>query len=136
MILDLRSQFTSGADGSDSYCLGTASVIVAGAAAAVATTRGRLPFNFARLCGKESTVSLIVRRPNCMASRDDGVQISTMRPLIAPPVSATTYSPLHGPASMRTRVPRGRCLGSAAIKPRLTYIPLAVRPRRLYAVAE
>src|SRR5712692_8304390 len=61
--------------------------------------------------------------------------MSMRRPLIAPPVSATRYSPLNEPASTRTRVPRGKTDGSAAIKPRLTGFPLAVRPRRLYAVA-
>src|SRR5207245_11721856 len=81
--------------------------------------------------GYESTVNLTARLPNCIASRVDGVQMSILRPLIAPPVSATRYSPLHWPASKRTRVPRGKTLGSAAIKPRVTVWPLAVLPRRL-----
>src|SRR5262245_21231578 len=87
--------------------------------------------DFARAPGSESTVSFTARRPNCIASRDDGVQMSILRPLIAPPVSATKYSPVQAPASTRTRVPMGRTRGSAAISPRVTYWPLAVLPRRL-----
>src|SRR5581483_26263 len=99
------------------------------------TTRGRDDVAFAFLPPSSSTVSLTMRLPNCIASRVVGVQISILRPRTAPPVSATRYSPLQLPASNRTRVPRGKTLGSAAINPRETTRPLAVRPRRLYAVA-
>src|SRR5215210_2054017 len=109
--------------------------VVAIAAGGV-TMRARVALVLGRLTGTDRTVSFTLRRPNCRASRVDGVQISILRPFIAPPVSATRYSPLQGPASSRTRVPSGRCLGSAAINPRVTCCPLAVRPRRLYAVAE
>src|SRR6185503_13812189 len=75
------------------------------------------------------------RRPNRIASRDVGIQMSIRLPRTIAPVSATRYSPLYAPASSRTREPKGKCLGSAAIKPFATMRPLAVRPRRLYAVA-
>jgi hypothetical protein len=40
------------------------------------------------------TVSLTGRRPKRMASLVLGIQMSILRPRTAPPVSATTYSPL------------------------------------------
>src|SRR5882724_3403159 len=95
------------------------------------TNLGRTDADLARLPPNESTVSFTARRPNCTASRAVGVQMSIRLPLTEPPVSPTTYSPLKDPASSRTRVPRGKTAGSAAINPRLTGIPLAVRPRRL-----
>src|SRR5581483_5946797 len=90
---------------------------------------------FAFLPPSSSTVSLTMRLPNCLASRVVRVQVSILRPRTAPPVSATRYSPLQLPASNGTRVPGGNTHGSAATKPRDPAPPLAVRPRRLYAVA-
>src|SRR5437870_12472840 len=91
----------------------------------------RLELAVCRFVPKERTVSLMSRRPNRSASRVLGVHMSIRLPRTAPPVSATIYSPLNDPASRRTLVPRGNTAGSAAIKPRLTGRPLAVRPRRL-----
>jgi len=74
-------------------------------------------------------------RPKRIASEQLGTQMSKMRPLIAPPVSATVYVPLYEPAVIWMRVPSGKTRGSAATIPRLTPPPLAVLPCRQYAVA-
>ncbi len=55
---------------------------------------------------------------------------------MAPPVSDTRYVPLHAPAFITTFEPSFKTLGSAAIRPRRTPCPIAVRPEKQYAVAE
>src|SRR4051812_37962827 len=77
----------------------------------------------------------IVRRPKRFASEQLGTQISSLLPLIPPPVSETKYVPLHGPALIVTFEPSLKTLGSAAMIPRRTPWPIAVFPPRQYAVA-
>ena len=120
-----------GAAGLGGYCL-LAAASVESEALTEFTRRGRTDAVLARLPPTSRIVSLTARRPKRIASPEVGVQMSMRRPLTAPPVSATTYSPLQAPASTRTRVPIGKTRGSAAITPLATGLPLAVRPRRLY----
>src|SRR4030095_15264519 len=117
------------------YCL-LAGAWVGGEGLAEFTKCGRQDAVLGRCPPTARIISLTARRPKRIASPEVGVQISMRRPLTAPPVSATTYSPLQAPASTRTRVPIGKKRGSAAITPLAAGLPLAVRPRRLYAVAE
>src|SRR5437762_10290614 len=76
-----------------------------------------------------------VLRPKRLASVQLGTQISICFPRMLPPVSVTVYWPEYEPAPRKTWLPNRRTLRSAAIIPRLTPPPVAVRPFKQYAVA-
>src|SRR5258705_4772450 len=63
------------------------------------------------------------------------MKMSMRRPFTAAPWSSTTYLPLTRGPRMRMRDPMGSTRGSAATVPRRTSPPVAVMPRRQYAVA-
>jgi len=76
-------------------------LVTAAPAVQLVVLKGVIQLFYLRACGlfvrgrvRVSTVSLTGLRPKRMASPVLGTQMSILRPRTAPPVSATTYSPL------------------------------------------